>query len=258
MNNTFNEDKKDMGITEGDCRNSLFDELKNDKKFKNNIKNNPKLQTEKVSIYIGKEVPVPYRHIYRIVNDFLNLEIMCFDQDIAFFDFFVFSKEKLEKLNDIHINLEIESNKNFNKENIEFINGPENKKDNISINSKFFVFPYVTIEAKMRKKDEPTTDSILATSKKVELIKSVFPHCKSILLIFLPEDSEIPQRVYRCGKPLFDEILGLEFRYENSEIKFEEEKQEKNINTVKEKIEELIIESIEDLQKLSNLNKKGV
>jgi hypothetical protein len=256
MNNTFNEDKKDMNITEGECRNELFNKLKNDEKFKNNIKNNPKLQTEKVHIYIGKEVPVPYRHIYRIVNDSLNLEIMCFDQDIAFFDFFEFSEEKLEKLNEIiHINLEIESNKNF-KENIKPINDPKNKINSISKeNNKFFVFPYITIETKMGGgPDKPTTDSILVATKKVELIKSVFPHCKSMLLIFLPKNSKIPQRVYRCGKPFFDEILGLEFSYENDRIKFEEG-QGKSINVVKEKIEELIIESIENLQ---NLNKKGV
>jgi hypothetical protein len=251
MNNTFNEDKKDMNITEGKCRDELFNELKGDKEFKNNIKNNLKLQTEKVHIYMGKEVPVPYRHIYRIANDSLNLEIMCFNQDIAFFDFFKFGEEKL---NEININLKIESNKNFNKENIEFINCPENKKDNISINSKFFVFPYVTIETKIRKNDEPTTDSILAASKKVELIKSVFPHCKSMLLIFLPKNLEIPQRVYRCGEPFFDEILGLEFSDENDKIKFEEDG-EKSINAIKYKIEKLIEESINDLQ---NLNKKEV
>jgi hypothetical protein len=87
--------------------------------------------------------------MYGLFNNSLNLEIMCFDQDIAFFDFFKVSKKKLNE-----IEIKIISNRNLSKKNIKTINSLENKKDNISINSKFFVFPYVTIEAKMRKKDK--------------------------------------------------------------------------------------------------------
>jgi hypothetical protein len=61
-----------------------------------------------------------------------------------------------------------------------------------------------------------------------------------MLLIFLPKNLEIPQRVYRCGKPFFDEILGLEFSDENDKIKFEED-EEKAINVIKYKIEKLIM-----------------
>ena len=246
MKNYNENSEKNKEMSENLCRNKLFEILKEDKSFGEKL--NEELKNNNISrMYIGKEISVPYRHMYRLDNGCLNLEISCFSQDIIFFDFVVIGQKKIcDK-----ISIELESDKGFKNKikcicKSNYINGKD-EEETIKNNDKFLIFPYVTIETKIGGKNKPTTDSVLVASKKVEFIKSVFPHCKSILLIFVPKNSKLTKKVYRCGKPFFDDILELRFNNENNEIKFDN----KDISQIKDEIKNLINKSVEELNKLN-------
>ena len=153
-------------------RDYLFDKLKD----------NTEIAALKCSV--GKEIPVPYKHIYIPVRN--SLEIWCFKQDICVYQK-LFDKsidpKKLDIFSDGESILKVTIEKNA-----------ENEKD-VGI-------PFVIVETK---KADAQTDALLATSEKIKMIKSIFPYCKTFLLVF----GSPPPRVFKhCSG--FDEILFIE------------------------------------------------
>ena len=112
---------------------------------------------------VGTEIPVPYKHIYIPIRN--SLEIWCFKQDICVY----------QKLFDKSIdpkNLDISTkSKSILKVTIE--KNAEQEKD--------VGMPFVIVETKM---PNTNTHELLATSEKTKMIKSIFPYCKTYLLIF--------------------------------------------------------------------------
>jgi hypothetical protein len=71
--------------------------------------------------------------------------------------------------------------------------------------------PFVILELK---DGQPGTDNVLAYSQKAEMIKSIFPYCRYMLLI----QGKIGARTYRLGT-VFDKILELPDENLEAEIK---------------------------------------
>jgi len=157
------------------------DENKNRDYILEKLKNYDKSET--YNCLIEKEIPVPYRQIY--IPDRNSMEIWCFKQDICIY----------RKLFD----------KNIDKNNVVISSGDKSllKIDFENIKKKEDVgMPFVIIETKMAKTN---THELLASSEKIRMIKSIFPYCKCILLVF--GDLQ-PPRIYRiCSQ--FDEIIFL-------------------------------------------------
>jgi len=154
---------------EKENRDYLFDKVKNG------------LEIEWKDIFIGIEIPVPYKHIYIPVRN--SLEIWCFKQDICIykklFDKSVDPKRiSLNSNEKIIINVTIEKNASMEKD---------------------VGMPFVIVETKMI---SVKTEDILAVSEKTKMIKSIFPYCKAFLLIFGIPNS----RVFRLCSG-FDELL---------------------------------------------------
>jgi hypothetical protein len=146
---------------------------------------NDEFKENKWNFMIDKEVPVPYRHIYFPVRK--ELEICCFKQDICIYtkllDKSIAHREAVITAGDEKV-LSIVLNKNAENNNLDI------------------GLPFVIIETKMI--DTIGTDSILACSEKVRMIKSIFPYCRSALLCF----GDCNRNVYRLGSG-FDELLFL-------------------------------------------------
>lgn len=145
------------------------------------------LEDIKGALHLGKEVPIPYKHIYLPATPKKpKLEIWCFKQDIVFyevlFDKTIRYKDAVIKTgsNDI-IDIVLEKD---NAQNINHVG-----------------LPHVIIETKVK---QPNTHDILTYSQKVEMIKTIFPYCKFIFLIF----GKISPRTFRHGLN-FDEIISI-------------------------------------------------
>jgi len=134
---------------------------------------------------IGKEVPVPYRQIYIPKEKNIELEIWCFRQDICIYKTLY---EKNIKLKDASINY-------MNNELVKIKLEKDADKD--------VALPLVIIETKMAK--TVNTHELLAYSEKVQMIKTIFPYCKYLLLLF----GKPPKRAYLHGLN-FDRIIGIE------------------------------------------------
>jgi len=157
---------------ETENRNYLFDKLKDN------------AEISSLKCLVGKEIPVPYKHIYIPVRN--SLEIWCFKQDICVYQK-LFDKSIDSKKLDIS-----SENKSLLKVTIE--KNTENEKD--------VGMPFVIIETKMA---NTQTDALLASSEKIKMIKSIFPYCKTFLLVF----GSPPPKVFKhCSG--FDEILFIE------------------------------------------------
>jgi hypothetical protein len=134
----------------------------------------------------GKETPGPYKHIYIPVKK--SLEIWCFKQDICIyqklFDKSIdFRNIAVTTDEEIHLKVDLEG----------------------AVNNEDIGMPFVIIETKMA---NTNTHELLASSEKTKMIKTIFPYCKSFLLVF---GSSPPPRVYRLCSG-FDEILFLDKR----------------------------------------------
>jgi hypothetical protein len=135
---------------------------------------------------IGKEIPVPYRQIYIPKKDkTIELEIWCFKQDICIYKILY---EKNIKSRDVSIN-------HKDNEIIKIKLEKDGEKD--------VVLPLLIIETKMAK--TVNTHELLAYSEKVQMIKTIFPYCKYLLLLF----GKPPKRAYLHGLN-FDRIIGIE------------------------------------------------
>jgi len=176
------------------------DENKNRNYFFDKLKDNTEISNLKC--LIGKEIPVPYKNIYVPVRN--TLEIWCFKQDICIY------QKLFDKTVDFK-NIAITTNeKSLLKIDLE---GALNEED--------VGMPFVIIETK---KSNTSTHELLASSEKSKMIKSIFPYCKSFLLVF---GSSPPPRIYRLCSG-FDEILFLD--------KFDDEMFEHSINKIIEAI----------------------
>jgi hypothetical protein len=155
-----------------DNRDYLFDKLKDNEEI---VKN---------KCLVGKEIPVPYKHIYMPIRN--SLEISCYKQDICIY------KKLYDKT--------IDSSKitiNTNDENILDVFIEKNAKREKDIG-----MPFVTIEAKM---ESVQAEELLVSSEKTKMIKSIFPYCRAFLLIF----GHPHARIFRHCLG-FDEILILQ------------------------------------------------
>jgi hypothetical protein len=153
-------------------RNYLFDKLKD----------NAEIAAREC--FIGKEIPVPYKNIYIPVRN--TLEIWCSKQDICIY------KKLFDKTVDFK-NISVTTNeKPLLKVDLEG-----------TVNGEDVGMPFVIIEAKM---PNTNTHELLASSEKTNMIKSIFPYCKSFLFVF---GSSPPPRIYRLCSG-FDEILFLD------------------------------------------------
>jgi hypothetical protein len=135
--------------------------------------------------FIGKEVSVPYRQIYIPKDKKIELEIWCFKQDICIYKS-LFDKDI--KSYDVSIN--------HNGNNIIDI---KMEKDSPKYD---VALPLLIVETKMAK--TVTTHELLAYSEKVQMIKTIFPYCKYMLLLF----GTPPKRAYLHGLN-FDRITSI-------------------------------------------------
>ena len=140
---------------------------------------------------IGKETPVPYRQIYIPKEEGIELEVWCFKQDICIYKTLY---EKSIKSRDASITFK-------NNEVIKVKLEKDSDKSDV-------VLPFLIIETKMVK--TVNTHELLTYSEKVQLIKSIFPYCKYLLLLF----GKPPKRAYLHGLN-FDRIIGIEELSEN-------------------------------------------
>ena len=122
--------------------------------------------------YTGMEVAVPYKHVYLPSEQKPKLQIWCFKQDLVIYK--PLFSEKPE-INGFEVSLK----------------GDPGKKG----------IPYVIVEIK---NGQPQTDNILAYSQKAEMIKSIFPYCRYIMLV----NEKCHPRTYRLGT-IFNEIIHL-------------------------------------------------
>jgi len=137
------------------------------------------------------EVPVPYQHVY-LPSDSEQppkMEIWCYNQDIAIF-------LKLIDKNSIEKKYFIKDNSNQPLVDIQIQSDKKKGEKKFDIG-----LPYVIIELKV---GQPTTHEILAYNQKCAMIKTVFPFCHYIFLIY----GEIAPRTYRYGVN-FDEIIKM-------------------------------------------------
>ena len=138
---------------------------------------------------IGKEVPVPYKHIYippirRGCRP--RLEVWCFKQDIVVYrpllDKSVGHRQAcIAKAGLPLVDVVLE-------------------KDNAQ-NTHDVGLPYVIIEVK---KQTPNSHEVLAYSQKAQMIKTIFPYCAFLFLVV----GRIAARTYRHGVG-FDRVLAL-------------------------------------------------
>jgi hypothetical protein len=129
---------------------------------------------------IETEVPIPYKHIYipaTLSVPSPTIEVWCFKQDIAIYDILY---DKKVTYNGAKITFKMQDVLDVTLE-----------KDSAQ-NTKHIGLPYVIIETK---KGQPITDTLLAYSKKAEMIKTIFPYCKYLLVVF----GKISPRTYRHG-----------------------------------------------------------
>jgi hypothetical protein len=148
----------------------------------NKLKDNAEIAEK--NCLVGTEIPVPYKHIYIPVRK--SLEIWCFKQDICVYQQ-LFDKSVDSRKLDIS-----SENKSMLKVTVEKNAGQE----------KDVGMPFVIVETKMA---DAQTDTLLASSEKIKMIKSIFPYCKAFLLVF----GSPHQRVFRLCSG-FDEILFIE------------------------------------------------
>jgi hypothetical protein len=158
-------------------RDYLFDKLKDNKEI------------SKLGCFIDKEIPVPYKNIYIPIKK--SLEIWCSKQDLCIYQNLFGRNIDTKK---ISISADKESIFQINVEN-------HVKRKDIGI-------PFVIVETKMSK---ATTHELIASSEKINMIKTMFPYCKNYLLVF----GVVYPRVYRLC-PAFDEILYMENLDENN------------------------------------------
>lgn len=166
---------------------------------------------------IDKEVPIPYKHIY-LPNKKHKLEIWCFKQDIVIY-------EKLFDKNVGYRDAKITSN------GIELVNIVL-EKDNAQ-NTHHVGLPYVIIETKYK---QPNTHDILTYSQKVQMIKTIFPYCWFVFLIF----GNISPRTYRHGL-YFDKIVNINNIEDDLEI-----------NNFIQSVKNLLADVKEDIRKLNS------
>ena len=138
---------------------------------------------------IGKEIPVPYRHIYFPFRN--ELEICCFKQDICIY----------RKLFDKSIGHK-EAKITLDRKNSEPVLTVVLNK-NARHNDQDIGLPFVVIETKMSKNTK--THALLSCSEKVRMIKSIFPYCRAYLLCF----GDTSRNVYRHSSG-FDKIIFLD------------------------------------------------
>jgi len=154
----------------------------------NKLMNNTK--TMENNYFIGKEIPVPYKHIYMPVRN--SLEISCYKQDICIY----------QKLYD----------KNIGSNKITINTGGENIIDVVigknASQEKDIGMPFVIVEAKMEK---VKTEDLIVASEKTKMIKSIFPYCRAFLLIF----GNPHARIFRHCLG-FDDILIMQDLSDNS------------------------------------------
>ena len=136
--------------------------------------------------FVEKEIPVPYRQIYVPKNEGIELEIWCFKQDICIYKTLY---EGSTKPRNVTIN--------FNDNQTIRIK-LQNTNDQLDV-----ALPLLIIETKMA--EAITTHELLAYSEKVQMIKTIFPYCKYLLLLF----GKPPKRAYLHGLN-FDRIIGIE------------------------------------------------
>jgi len=146
---------------------------------------------------IDTEMPIPYKHIYLPAEDGdTKLELWCFKQDITIykvlFDKSVKYKDSsiVDKQKNVLIDIVLE-------------------KDNAQ-NSHDVGLPFVILELK---KSQPNTHEILTYSQKAEMIKTIFPYCQFLFLVY----GKVSARTYRHGIN-FDEIISLEDINDKNEI----------------------------------------
>ena len=168
------------------------------------------------TLLIDKEVPIPYKHIY-LPNKNHKLEIWCFKQDIVIY-------EKLFDKNVKYRDAKILAN------GVELVNIVLEKDS--AQNSHHVGLPYVIIETKH---NQPNTHEILTYSQKVQMIKTIFPYCRFVFLIF----GNISPRTYRHGL-YFDKIVNIKNVYDEVEI-----------NAFIKLVKELLKEVKEDINKLN-------
>lgn len=168
-------------------------------------------------LLIDKEVPIPYKHIY-LPNKRHKLEVWCFKQDIVIY-------ENLFNKNVGYRDAKIISN------GIELVNVVLEKDS--AQNTHHVGLPYVIIETKH---NQPNTHEILTYSQKVQMIKTIFPYCRFVFLIF----GKISPRTYRHGL-YFDKIVNIK------DVNDEEE-----INSFIKSVKELLNEVKEDINKLNS------
>ncbi|GHU76701.1 hypothetical protein FACS189461_4590 [Spirochaetia bacterium] len=161
--------------------------------FKSENENRNYILNEIIKVYgndymIGKEISVPYRQIYIPKDNKIELETWCFKQDICIYKT-LYQKNRKNKDASINYNGNEIINITFEKDNV------QNKND--------VALPLLIIETKMAK--NITTHELLAYSEKVQMIKTIFPYCKYLLLVF----GKPPKRAYLHGLN-FDRIIGIE------------------------------------------------
>jgi hypothetical protein len=135
---------------------------------------------------IGKEIPVPYRQIYIPKDKSVELEIWCFKQDICIYKTLYEKKIKTKDASVYYDGTEI----------LKIKLEKDSDKSDVGL-------PLVIIETKMAK--TVNTHELLAYSEKVQMIKTIFPYCKYLLLLF----GKPPKRAYLHGLN-FDRIIGIE------------------------------------------------
>jgi len=146
------------------------------------LKDNKEILEQKC--FIGKEVPVPYKHIYIPVRN--SLEISCYKQDICIY----------QKLYDKSIGSNRTTINTGSEKILDVVIGKNASKE------KDVGMPFVTIETKM---DSVKTEALFVASEKTKMIKSIFPYCKSFLIIF----GNYHARLFRNCLG-FDDILVLQ------------------------------------------------
>ncbi|OAV72189.1 hypothetical protein Barb4_00122 [Bacteroidales bacterium Barb4] len=172
-----------------------------------------KLQGIESPYLMDTEVPIPYQHIYVPDGKDTKLEVWCFKQDIAIYQP-LFERDP-EDRKDYVI-----TDKNNTSVKVEFKNS-----------KKIVGLPFVILELK---KKQPNTHSILAYSQKAKMIKTIFPYCQYLFLIY---GKKIAPRTYRLGE-FFDEIIQLQ-NTEGQEIEKLKKTLLKHIEIAENKLEKI-------------------
>ncbi len=132
---------------------------------------------------VGMEVSVPYKHVY-MPGVPPVLEVWCFKQDIAIYDTLLPTSVPYRGAQIV------EAGTPYVKVTLE--------KDNAQHTAPV-ALPYVLVETKAK---QPNSHDLLAYSQKTEMIKTIFPYVKCILVVF----GNISPRTYRHGLQ-FDEVV---------------------------------------------------